>query len=114
MPVIDTFPRNARWDTAGISCSSCIHFGPPASWPDTEKKISCRLHEASLANLLADTGYMRCESFCVDLDYNQDGRIYHEALNHLREIKSKLSPGVLYCLHEPGKPLEEIRIRKEK
>lgn len=105
MPVPDTFPYTARWDSVGLSCGVCLHFRGPEHWPDVARTSRCALHELPLIVQLAPSGYMEGEWFCRDFEDN--GRAHPPAVQHFRAIRESLQGGVLYQFYCPGGNLGE-------
>ena len=60
----DQFSYSARWDSAGLDCSECIHFKGPEKWPDSNGVSRCSLHKVSLNIELGDNNYKEFEWFC--------------------------------------------------
>lgn|SRR5512135_962681 len=102
----DSFPRTARWDSVGISCSMCSHFGAPKSWPDTARTSFCQLHRRSLAIELAVSGYMEGEWFCSD--FSPTERANSDAVAHFATVSAQLPSGHLLRFTRPGEPLSGI------
>ncbi|HEV2104449.1 MAG TPA: hypothetical protein VGU27_01880 [Candidatus Eisenbacteria bacterium] len=123
MPIRDTFPHTARWDSVGLDCSDCVHFAGPPSWPDVERMSRCTLHRLSLAVELGPNGYKEGEWFCRDFAARalQERGLLHrlfgrsgthtraspDAVRHLNGIKPELQPHVLYGFHGEDGNLKE-------
>ena len=124
MPIRDTFPHTARWDSVGLDCSYCAHFAGPSSWPDVERISRCTFHSVSLAVELRPDGYKQGEWFCRDFSatapretpgflsrlFGRAGAHAHaspEAVRHLNEIKTELQPQVLYGFYGEDGNLKE-------
>lgn len=104
----DTFSYEARWDSVGLDCSYCMHFRAPSAWPDVNREVACRLHRKSLAIELGPDNYKRWEWFCRD--FVDSGGAYPPAVEHLEDLRSQLSAGVLYRLYGPQRELLEYDI----
>ena len=122
MPVRDTFPYNARWDSVGLDCSYCRHFSGPVSWPDSGRVSCCRLHQLSLATELGPKGFKKGEWFCRDFAPTapppppgiiarvfgrSEARPSAAALRHLDEMRDHLQPDVLYGFYGGDGNLKE-------
>jgi hypothetical protein len=107
MPVRDTFPYTARWDSVGLSCAHCVHFQGPEEWPDTARSSRCALHNLALAVQLRPSGFLDGEWFCRD--FKDGGRAHAPAVQHLHEIHGTLQAGVLYRLYCSDGNLGEYR-----
>jgi len=92
MPIKDTFPYSARWDSVGLDCSDCQYFRGPEKWPDTNRVSRCEFHHVSLALELQENGYKLWEWFCRDFA----GEAFPAALAHFHLIREQLEPKVLY------------------
>ncbi len=93
MPVKDTFSYTAKWESAGIDCSSCKFFAGPAEWPDKNNKSKCTKHNIPLVIELGEDKYKEGEWFCRDYS-DKDG--FSNAVEHFHRIKHQLQPRTLY------------------
>lgn len=95
-PVRDPFSYSARWDSVGLTCSSCTHFDAPPTWPDQEFKARCRKHDIPLAILYdaSGSGHLADEFFCSA--YEDGGRTFPQALEELDGIRHELDDSTLY------------------
>jgi hypothetical protein len=107
MPLPDTFPYTARWDSVGLGCYCCAHFQGPDKWPDSARASRCALHGLSLTVELNASGFMEGEWFCRD--FRDNGKAHAPAVQHLNEIRGSLQAGVLYRLHRADGNLGEHR-----
>lgn len=107
MPIPDTFPHSARWDSVGLDCTYCLHFIGPDSWPDRQGASRCAFHDLPLAIELAPDGYKDGEWFCRDFTAGSDGRVSKAALAHLDRVRANLRPRVLYTFDGPRGNLRE-------
>ena len=122
MPVRDTFPHTARWDSVGVNCVSCRHFSGPASWPDSDRVSCCRLHGLSLAFQLDDRGFVDGEWFCrdfatptVEAPAGLLKRVFTRsmsptssaAVDHLAQIRDQLQASVVYGFYGRDGNLQE-------
>ncbi len=92
----DPFSYAARWDSVGLTCSSCRHFYPPPTWPDKEFKARCRKHDIPLVILYdsCGSGFLGGEYFCSA--YEDGGRTFLKALEELEEVRHELDANTLY------------------
>ena len=104
----DTFPHLARWDSAGLDCSSCTHFAGPVSWPDVARISRCTLHRVSLELELDDSGYKLGEWFCRE--FSDNGKSHLSAVAHFAKVHSELTRGVLYGFRAPNVPFDEVAL----
>jgi hypothetical protein len=107
MPVKDTFSYNARWDSVGLDCSTCLYFIGPDHWPDKERTIKCGKHQVSLAIELGKNLFKEFEWFCKEYDDNGG---FEPAVKHFKEIKDKLEYGIIYRLYGKDVFLIETKI----
>ena len=122
MPVRDTFPYAARWDSVGLDCSQCRHFVGPPCWPDVAGLSRCTHHDLSLAVEHTPDGYERGEWFCRDFEASHPvepqgllARLLHRpatqvsaaALRHLDEVRGHLESEVLYGFYGDDGNLKE-------
>ena len=111
MSVRDPFSYAARWDSVGLTCSSCSHFEPPPSWPDNEFIARCQKHGIRLVILYdpCGSGYLGGEYFCSE--YEDGGGTFAKALEDLEEIRSDLADRTLYAAYnekDQRRTLKEI------
>jgi hypothetical protein len=107
MPIPDTFPHSARWDSVGLDCAYCLHCVGPASWPDGRQESRCALHDLPLAIELGPNGYKDGEWFCRDFRAGSDSRVSRAAVAHLDRVRATLDPNVLYAFDGPRRYLRE-------
>ena len=109
MPVKDTFAYSARWDSVGLDCSYCVHFGGPHRWPDKEQISKCHLYGISLAIELRGNGYKEWEWFCKGFENNTqlDTGANASALEELDNIRPLLQEHILYRLYGEDGFLQE-------
>jgi len=112
MPVPDTFPHAARWDSVGLDCAYCEHFVGPECWPDDERVSRCGLHDLPLEIQLAASGYKDGEWFCRDFTAAPGGRAAKVAVGHLQRVRDNLQPQVLYRFMAGGGNLGEYAFEK--
>ncbi len=101
----DTFSYTARWDTAGLDCSYCLHFRSPRAWPDVLHESACNLHGRSLVIELGPDNYKWGEWFCRE--FADNGRAYKANVRHLDTLRGELRGDVLYQLYDPDGQLIE-------
>lgn len=104
--IIDSFPRDGRWDSVGVHCGGCRHSRGPAAWPDSEERVACGLHGVSLALELNAAGCLEGEWFCRD--FAAIGPIPPAASAEFERLVSRLEPRVLYRFTTKGEPLVSI------
>lgn len=108
----NTFKREGRWDSIGLSCSSCQFFKSPAKWPDQNHEIYCKFHNVSLAIELRENNFMGGEWFCKN--FNDNGKSLKNAVKHFEEIKGSLTDGILYRFEKINEGLKEVNLNQFK
>ncbi|MEA1988327.1 MAG: hypothetical protein U9N57_03830 [Pseudomonadota bacterium] len=101
----DPFSYSARWDSAGLDCSFCIHESK-VKWPNIRKDYACCLHQVSLIKELGSDGYKEGEWFCSD--FSDNGKANPKSVQEFMEIRNVLKPNVLYGAYGPANNLKEI------
>jgi hypothetical protein len=96
MPVEDTFPYTARFDSVGLDCSHCKYQQIGSGFPNLKRDYCCRLHDMSLTVELQENGYKLWEWFCRD--FESDGSAHLPAVEHFNRTKEELKSQILYRL----------------
>ncbi len=103
MPVKDPFSYSARWDSVGLTCSSCNYFLGPEKWPDLNKISKCQLHKISLSIELRNEGYISSEWFCKQFD---NKNAFPKAVKEFEGIVDILQDGILYQANQSANLVE--------
>ena len=90
----DQFSYSARWDSAGLDCSECIHFKGPEKWPDSNGVSRCSLHKVSLNIELGDNNYKEFEWFCKQ--FKDSGKTPTNSLREFMKMEPLLEERILY------------------
>jgi len=110
MDIKDTFSYEARWESVGLSCGFCRHQANADEWPNLKRDFRCALHDISLAVELRTSGYINSEWFCRDFEDN--GRAYPIAVEHLGDIRAELPEQILFGLYGKDGNLKQIPVEE--
>ena len=105
----DPFSYSNRWDSVGLDCVFCINQNE-VEWPNTNRDYACKLHNISLASLIAKNGFKEGEWFCSAFEDN--GKANKTAITELTTILTELDPKTLYGAYGENRKLKEISFTK--
>ena len=108
-PVKDPFSYAGRWDSIGLTCSSCEHFAGPDKWPDLDFSARCSLHNISLKILYdsSKSGFLADEYFCHE--FSATKRALQKAVDELETVRNELFPRVLYSGYNDSEGRKTLR-----